>query len=993
MATQAMLPNSADCGWHTPRKNSLARHGILPAKHKVLVTLPGYGVKLGKWPPALAHRRRGAHVAPFSSGSVMEPRVQSARLGDRSAESSGLTDHGWLPLELGQYKLLAKLGEGGMGAVYRALHTRLNRPVAIKLLPASRMQDAEALARFEREMQAVGALDHVHIVRAMDAGEHNGTHYLVMELVQGLDVGEVVRRLGPLSVADACEIVRQAALGLQHAYENGLVHRDIKPSNLMLAAGPHGVQVKILDLGLALLDRATADGQLTNSDQIVGTIDYMAPEQAGSTHTVDIRADIYSLGATLHKLLTRRVPFQGPQYSTTVKKLVALATEAPPPIDALRPDLPPGLVQVVHCMLARLPDKRYATPWELAQALAPWAEGADLAALLAEAQEAQADPPVVDDSLGERWTPAVVASRDTLAESVASSAAELAPTATKPGKVAQPPWYARKVTLAAAAAAVVLVASAALFLRASRDDIAVIERDIERNADAAKPVQPDVPPPGPEPEVAAPEPAVAASEPVADTPAPPDGPWQPTTEQQAFFDQVAKLPSDEQVTAVIDKLKEVNPGYDGEHRYHVLSGVMVELVIHSDQLRDIWPVRALTDLQSLRCGGKIHSQLGSLGPLAGLQLRRLFCTKTEIADLSPLRGMPLETLECAYTRVSDLSPLAGMPLTQLGITNCYRVKDLSPLQGMKLTRLFMARTAVADLSPLAGMPLQTLHLSECRHITDLSPLRGMPLRHLSIDGCGQLTDFSFLDGMLLEVLDCNNTRFSDLAILGRMPLKNIEVERTDISDLTPLKDMDLRAVSCFGAPIGDYSPLKGKPIVSMSITPRLYDDELDAVMRSLPLRDLWQQGTHWPYMSINEYWSTLAEKRSAAEAFARQTEKLPADRRIGAVQKRLSDLNFAGRVQLNYSLVAGSITNIMLTLKSDESWDISPVMALGKVRNVTIRGGHVTQDLSCLKFLGVEDLVCPEGMVFTNQSTLRTIPTLVSINGTPADEYIDKARP
>lgn len=140
--------------------------------------------------------------------------------------------------ELGQYQLLARLGQGGMGTVYKALHTKLDKVVALKVLPADAMQNKDAVARFEREMRAVGKLQHPNIVAAHDAGEIEGTHYLVMELVDGADLSTLVRRHGPLPVSEACELVRQAALGLQHAHEHGLVHRDIKPSNLMLSESP-----------------------------------------------------------------------------------------------------------------------------------------------------------------------------------------------------------------------------------------------------------------------------------------------------------------------------------------------------------------------------------------------------------------------------------------------------------------------------------------------------------------------------------------------------------------------------------------------------------------------------------------------------------------------------------------------------------------------------------------------------------------------------------
>ncbi len=250
---------------------------------------------------------------------------------------------------LGEYELLAKLGEGGMGTVYKARQTRLDKIVALKVLPKERTSDAQARARFEREMKAVGRVSHPNIIQAHDARDIDGTTVLVMEYAEGLDLAEVVRRLGRLGVADACEIVHQAALGLEAVHENGLVHRDIKPSNLMLTAGltagpPEKSrtaadlrmaaigQVKILDLGLARLGaEQPSSGELTSEGQAMGTADYMAPEQAFDSHTVDIRADIYSLGCTLYKLLAGHAPFSGPEYGNAMQKMLAHSGEAGSP--------------------------------------------------------------------------------------------------------------------------------------------------------------------------------------------------------------------------------------------------------------------------------------------------------------------------------------------------------------------------------------------------------------------------------------------------------------------------------------------------------------------------------------------------------------------------------------------------------------------------------------------------------------------------------------
>ena len=284
---------------------------------------------------------------------------------------------------LGEYELLAKLGEGGMGAVYKACQTRLRKVVAIKVLPRERAADPQAVTRFEREMEAVGQLSHPNIVQAYDARDIDATTVLVMEYVDGKDLGDLLKRVKSLHIPDACEVVRQTALGLQYVHEHGLVHRDIKPSNLMLTRQG---QVKILDLGLARPSAEKPEGnELTGTGVAMGTADYMAPEQVSDAHTVDIRADIYGLGCTFYKLLTGQAPFSGPQYKTAAEKLVGHLKETPPPVQLLRSDTPPELVAVIERMMAKSPDDRFATPAEVAAAIAPFAAGCDLAKVSAQA--------------------------------------------------------------------------------------------------------------------------------------------------------------------------------------------------------------------------------------------------------------------------------------------------------------------------------------------------------------------------------------------------------------------------------------------------------------------------------------------------------------------------------------------------------------------------------------------------------------------------------
>ncbi len=285
---------------------------------------------------------------------------------------------------VGSYKLLKLLGQGGMGAVYKALHPKLDKVVALKVLRAGRIK-GELVDRFQREMKALGKLDHPHLIRALDAGEADGTHYLVMEFVSGMDLSALLAARGKLPIADACELIVHAATGMHAAHSRGMIHRDIKPANLMLAEQEFGPPVvKVLDLGLALLSETHTphEGGLTSDGQIMGTIDYMPPEQAKDSHTVDVRADIYSLGASLYALLTGGSIFQGRPHTTLMQKLMSLATEPIPPVQQRRTEISPPLAAIVHRMIARDPKERFASMAEVITALKPFTAGANLSALL-----------------------------------------------------------------------------------------------------------------------------------------------------------------------------------------------------------------------------------------------------------------------------------------------------------------------------------------------------------------------------------------------------------------------------------------------------------------------------------------------------------------------------------------------------------------------------------------------------------------------------------
>jgi serine/threonine protein kinase len=268
-------------------------------------------------------------------------------------------------LLIGNYLILDKLGQGGMGMVFKARHRTLGRLGALKILPPSFTRDRGAVMRFRREFEAAGRLRHLNLVAAFEADEDRGVNFLVMDYVQGINLDRVVAEHGPLPLAEAVDYLIQSARGLEAAHENGIVHRDIKPANLMLDR--HGT-VRVLDLGLArIVDPGNAfnssvAGRLTQTGVYMGTIDYMAPEQAEDSHNVDHRADIYSLGCTFYFLLSGREPFPGP---TILRRMVAHQEHPAPSLRAIRPDVSPALEAAYQKMMSKKPEDRPASMSEV----------------------------------------------------------------------------------------------------------------------------------------------------------------------------------------------------------------------------------------------------------------------------------------------------------------------------------------------------------------------------------------------------------------------------------------------------------------------------------------------------------------------------------------------------------------------------------------------------------------------------------------------------
>lgn len=275
-----------------------------------------------------------------------------------------------VPLVLGDYVVTESIGRGGMGYVLKARHRRMKRTVAIKFLLKSLTDSDDLRRRFEREVEAAAQLDHQNIVTAYDAGVHEGSHYLVMQYVDGEDLSQIVKSSGPMDIPDAVDVIRQAALGLGYAHDRGIIHRDIKPGNLLLDS--EGV-VRILDMGLARMMPSPGDeleggahADLTNTGSVMGTIDYMAPEQALDAKSVDHRADIYALGCTLYFLLTSNPPFRN---ETVMRRLLAHREQPAPRISEYRPGAPSELDDIFATMMAKSPDDRYPSMKHLVVAL------------------------------------------------------------------------------------------------------------------------------------------------------------------------------------------------------------------------------------------------------------------------------------------------------------------------------------------------------------------------------------------------------------------------------------------------------------------------------------------------------------------------------------------------------------------------------------------------------------------------------------------------
>lgn len=678
-------------------------------------------------------------------------------------------------LTLGNYVLLERIGAGGMGQVFKAEHRRMHRVVAIKLLPGSMTKDQAAIARFEREVTAAARLRHPNIVAADDADCANGIHFLVMECVDGSDLSVLVRKNGPFPVAKAVNCILQAARGLEYAHAEGVVHRDIKPGNLLL---DRKGTVKILDMGLARIDaggEVSTQAELTGTGTVMGTVDYMAPEQALSTKHADARADIYSLGCSLYYLLTGRATYGG---DTLMAKLLAHRDEPIPELRQNCREATPELEAVFRKMVAKKIQDRYQSMSEVITDLERLGFGQKPSAGSQASMTSHLDSSAFSFLKDVQFTPPMQPTQALTKTTVGGKGA-----GKKQGGL--PAWKKPPVLIGAAVIGILLLAGMIVSLPTSGGRMT--------NTAKLKPLSD-----GAASRTTKPDPVAGENKPLAF--------------QMPGFDkwvkEVAALPVEQQLETVSNKLIELNPGFDGkfvEDHYRMREGVVWRLAFCTDKVVDISPLRAFSGLGDLTCTGSwpYDGQLSDLSPLSGMHaLTELTCAcNPGLSDLAPLRDLTLTTLRCDITGVSDLSPLQGMKLQTLSIRTT-KVADLSAIHALPLNYLDCSETQVSDLSPLAGMKLR-FFWSYNTSIADLAPLKGMPLETLNVGGT-HVTDLTILQGMPLAFLHLGETKVSDLSVLQRVPLKEIgfifKPEAHDVDALRSIKTLE----TINGKPAADF---------------------------------------------------------------------------------------------------------------------------------------------------------------------------------------------
>jgi serine/threonine protein kinase len=886
-------------------------------------------------------------------------------------------------LVLGNYVLMEKIGAGGMGQVYKARHLRMDRLVAVKVLPAHMTKNSAAIARFEREVKAAAKISHPNIVSAHDADCANGVHFLVMELVDGSDLSALVEKDGCLAVETAVNYIIQAAKGLEAAHAEGIVHRDIKPANLLL--DKKGT-VKILDMGLARVrsdNNAAVQAGLTSTGIVMGTVDYMSPEQAMDTRTADARTDIYALGCSLFYLLNGTTTYQG---NTLMMKLLAHREQPIPSLRSSRAEVPEPLDAVFKKMVAKKVEDRYQTMTEVIAALEDCRSGrANTVAI----QSSETGQPIFGQEHKSGSPPAMALpslTQETMVNLNTSSNSQggesspvssfsnfldnLPSTPTKPSRTKTQPK--KPVTTATKSLLkdqkkLLLIGAAvlgALFLLAG-----VVINTKTRAGDGTL--------------------VVTVTEPDAD---------------------VEVL--NEKDTVEITRKGKAGPikitVAPGKHRLRIQKDGF-EIFTNSFEIKPgkTEAVRAeLKPLANAAVAGPADSpNIGSaeIAPENGSSEK--WNSPAFQQWVKNVQAMPAEKqLKAVSTKLKDLNPGFDGKLA-----NSYAQGPPSIVDGV-VTELKVYTDRLSDLSPLRA--LTGLKVLVCRGssnigtranggLFDLSPLNGMHLVRIECSQNLSLSDIAPLAGMPLSEIVCAGTNVSNLTPLTGMALRVADFGQTPVFDLSPLKRMPLKDLNILGTKVTNVEPLRGIELDNLIFTPATIQSGLDAIRQMKSLKSI---GIGWDdknKFTPDQFWkkydagefkkpSKLAFQISGFDHWMEQVQAMPAEKQVEAVRKKLNELNPGFDEKLTNAGGVGTPVIEKDVVKSigflsNDVKDISPVRALTGLTDLSCSGSGIgkgkVSDLSPISDMKLASLRCDFTQV-SNLSPLNGMPlTVLSCKG------------
>ncbi|MCY3017971.1 MAG: protein kinase [Planctomycetota bacterium] len=762
---------------------------------------------------------------------------------------------------IGPYTLLRLLGRGGMGAVWEAHDTRLNRRVAVKVMVAGEDASANETERFKREAQNSAKLRHPNIVPVHDFGVERGRHYLVMDLVDGVMLGDALRQR-QFTYREKAQLLEKVARAVQYAHEQGVIHRDLKPSNVMLEqkgggissftaaegtpppaspqsaiANPQPLEPLVMDFGLA--KDITQDSSLSQSGQVMGTPAYMSPEQAeGRTREVGPCSDVYSLGAILYEMLTGRPPFTG---ENVMQVLRATLTDDPVPPRQIAPGVPRDLETICLKCLHKRPERRYASAAALADDLKAWLNGEPISARPASLAEraikrVRRNPAVYGVSAVAlvvivAVTVVFMVSLDAKRREAEANLVRF--TAEKEAK--ERAEAERRREQKNSVPAFVESARMALSKKKLDDALAYLQVVLDCEPDNAPALMMKA-------QVFIVREDYAAATQVLRRYLELE-PGNISVQKMAELSAKAK-PGDSAYAAAFADIF-MRQGY-----FYLAEGLTKD----ANKLLAAYRQRIDAAWSGMKVGGKLSITADGVFELDLTQCK-------QIANLSPLQDIPIASLMLGgCERLTDLAPLKGMPLTKLSISYCPQLTDLSPLSGLPLTRLNVTGTSVQDtwvvtgiqdLSVLKGMPLSELHIAYCT-VRDISLLKGTSLTKLELDACG-ITDISALCGMPLTGLALDDNPLADLSALRGMPLRYLSLVRCpNLRDLSPLKNLPLKRLGINDSSVTDLTPLEGMTIQAISFTPGKITKGLEIVRRMESIKSICLGYDAW--IPAAEFW-------------------------------------------------------------------------------------------------------------------------------------------